>query len=152
MDSDRFSPFVLYIERISKNIKRVADIKMEPYGLRSSHVMCILQLAKNEHGLTSTSLSEACGVDKAFISRITSELMDKNYIEKDEKNATGKYKTKLILTEQGREIHGVITGVLEECFKVVDSKITMKKLEIFYSVLAEIDLGIEALVKNSDID
>ena len=148
MDSERFSPFVLFIERISKNIKRVADAKMEPYGLRSSHIMCILQLAKSEGGLTSTALSDACGVDKAFISRIVAELMEKNYVEKDEKNAKGKYKTKLILTAQGREIYGVINEALEECFKEVDSKITMKKLEVFYSVLSEIDEGIGRLLKD----
>ena len=151
MDSERFSPFVLFIERISKNIKRVADLKMEPYGLRSSHVMCILQLAKNKEGLSSTALSDACGVDKAFISRITSELMEKNYIEKDEKNATGKYKTKLILTDGGWEIYRVIAQILESCFKKVDSNITMKKIEVFYEVLEKIDCGVESLVKQSDI-
>lgn len=151
MDSERFSPFVLYIERISKNIKRIADTKMEPYGLRSSHIMCILQLAKTEGGLSSTALAEACGVDKAFISRIASELMEKDYIVKDEKNATGKYKTKLILTENGWKIYSVIVEILEGCFKRVDSNISMKKLDVFYDVLEKIDTGIENLVKNSDI-
>ena len=147
MDSERFSPFVLFIERISKNIKRIADIKMEPYGLRSSHVMCILQLAKNEEGLSSTALADACGVDKAFISRITSELMEKKYIMKDEENATGKYKTKLILTETGKEINKVIVGILEECFQAVDAKLTSKKLEVFYDVLGKVDSGIDELLK-----
>lgn len=151
MDSERFSPFVLYIERISKNIKRIADTKMEPYGLRSSHIMCILQLAKTEGGLSSTALAEACGVDKAFISRIASELMEKDYIVKDEKNATGKYKTKLILTENGWKIYSVIVEILEGCFKRVDSNISMKKLDVFYDVLEKIDTGVENLVKNSDI-
>ena len=147
MDSERFSPFVLYIERISKNIKRIADIKMEPYGLRSSHVMCILQLAKNEGGLSSTALADACGVDKAFISRITSELMDKEYIKKDEENAVGKYKTKLILTEKGEEINGVIVNILEECFREVDAKLTPKKLCVFYDVLEKVDTGVAELLK-----
>ena len=147
MDSERFSPFVLFIERISKNIKRIADIKMEPYGLRSSHVMCILQLAKNEGGLSSTALADACGVDKAFISRITSELMEKEYIKKDEENAVGKYKTKLILTRQGEEINRVIVGILEDCFKEVDAKLTSKKLGVFYDVLDRVDTGIAELLK-----
>ena len=147
MDSDRFSPFVLYIERISKNIKRIADEKMEPYGLRSSHVMCILQLAKNKEGLSSTALADACGVDKAFISRITSELIEKKYIMKDEKNAKGKYKTKLILTEAGVEIDKVIVGILEDCFEQVDANLTSKRLEVFYEVLEKIDIGIAGLLK-----
>lgn len=147
MDSDRFSPFVLNIERISKNIKRIADSKMEPYGLRSSHVMCILQLAKNEGGLSPSALSEACGVDKAFISRITTELMDKKYIMRDEKNAKGKYKTKLILTEEGIEINKIIVGILEDCFRQVDANLTSKRLEVFYDVLEKIDLGVAGLIK-----
>lgn len=147
MDSERFSPFVLFIERISKNIKRIADIKMEPYGLRSSHVMCILQLAKSEGGLSSTALADACGVDKAFVSRITSELMEKKYIMKDEENAIGKYKVKLILTESGKEINKVIVGILEESFRSVDSKLTSKKLEVFYDVLSKVDSGIDELLK-----
>ena len=147
MESDRFSPFVLFIERISKNIKRIADIKMEPYGLRSSHVMCILQLAKTEGGLSSSALAEACGVDKAFISRITSELMEKEYIMKDEENAIGKYKTKLILTENGEKIHQIMVNILEECFSEVDAKLTQKKLEVFYDVLERIDIGIADLLK-----
>ena len=98
MDNERFTPFVLIIERITKNIKRIADMEMEPYGLRSSHVMCILQLAKSENGLSSSALAEACGVDKAFISRITSELLEKNYIVKE--IVPGKtYKTSFLLTE-----------------------------------------------------
>ena len=147
MDSERFSPFVLYIERISKNIKRIADSKMEPYGLRSSHVMCILQLAKSERGMSSGALAEACGVDKAFISRITSELMEKKYIMKDEENAKGIYKTKLILTESGKEVNKVIVGILDDCFKAVDANLTQKKLGVFYDVLAKVDCGIENLIK-----
>ena len=147
MDSERFSPFVLYIERISKNIKRIADSKMEPYGLRSSHIMCILQLAKTEGGLSSGALATACGVDKAFISRVTSELMEKKYIMKDEENASGKYKTKLILTESGKEINRVIVGILDECFKAVDANLTQKKLGVFYDVLARVDGGIADLIK-----
>ena len=150
MESERFPLFVLFTERISKNIKRIEDEKMEPYGLRSSHVMCILQLSKVEGGLSSTALAEACGVDKAFISRITAELVEKGYITKNDENAVGKYKNKFILTEKGNDIKGIITGILEDCFKRVDSNITMKKLEIFYDVLEKIDIGIAKLIKDEE--
>lgn len=149
MDCERFSLFVLFTERISKNIKRIADLKMEPYGLRSSHVMCILQLAKSEVGLSSTALADACGVDKAFISRITSELTEKDYITKD-KNAKGKYKTKYVLTEKGQEINKIITGILAECLKHVDAKLSVKKLEVFYEMLEKIDFGIADLLDNKE--
>lgn len=151
MDSDRFPLFVLFTERIAKNIKRIADQRMEPYGLRSSHIMCILQLSKIEGGLSSTALADACGVDKAFISRITTELVDKKYIKKNDENAKGKYKTKFVLTESGEEIKNIIVGILEEYFKRVDANITSKKLEIFYEVLEKIDTGIAKLIKDDCI-
>ncbi|MBQ8840812.1 MAG: MarR family transcriptional regulator [Clostridia bacterium] len=146
MDTERFTPFVLYIERISKNIKRIADEKVEPYGLRSAHVMCILQLGKSKEGLSSSALADACGVDKAFVSRITSELLEKNYIEKKDK-CTGKYKIKFVLTQAGEGLHRELINIVMECLSQVDSRLSMKKLEIFYDVLNDIDNGISNLVK-----
>lgn len=146
MDTERFTPFVLYIERISKNIKRIADEKMAPYGLRSAHVMCIMQLGKSENGFSSSELSEVCGVDKAFISRITTELLEKEYISKGEGNE-GKYKVKFFLTEKGIDINNQLISIVMECLEKVDSHISVKKLEIFYELLGGIDRGIEALVK-----
>lgn len=146
MNTERFTPFVLYIERISKNIKRIADEKMKPYGLRSAHVMCILQLGKSEGGLSSSALAEVCGVDKAFVSRITNELLEKKYITKQE-GRLSKYKVKFVLTESGIEIHRIMNDIVMECLTQVDSRISMKKLEIFYEVLNDVDNGITGLVK-----
>ena len=146
MDNERFTPFVLIIERITKNIKRIADMEMEQYGLRSSHVMCILQLAKSERGLSSSALADACGVDKAFISRITSELLEKNYIVK-EVVPDKKYKTSFLLTEKGEEVNKKMNEVINSRIESVDKHVSMKKLNKFYEVLGEIDEGISLLAK-----
>lgn len=147
MHNERFTPFVLIIERITKNIKRIADMEMEQYGLRSSHVMCILQLAKSERGLSSSALAEACGVDKAFISRITSELLEKNYIVKEDV-PDKKYKTSFLLTERGEEINKKMNEVIASRIASVDKHVSMKELKKFYEVLGEIDEGIFLLADN----
>ena len=144
MNNERFTPFVLIIERITKNIKRIADLEMEQYGLRSSHVMCILQLAKSDGGLSSSALADACGVDKAFISRITSELLDKNYIYK-EVVPEKKYKTSFLLTEKGEEVNKKMNEIISSRIESVDKHVTMKELQKFYEVLGEIDEGISLL-------
>lgn len=145
MDNTRFTPFVLTIERVSKNIKRIADKEMEPYGLRSSHVMCMLQLSKTENGLSSSSLAEACGVDKAFISRITNELLEKGYIEK-ENNSQKKYKTNFILTEKGMEINKRMIEVVSNYVHLVNKNVSQKEIELFYEVLNEFDAEISKIV------
>ncbi len=151
MESERFVPFVLYTERIAKNIKRLADEKMKPYGIRSSHIMCVLQLAKSENGLSSVELSNACGVDKAFISRITTELSEKNYIIRAIGPKQGKYKTKFVLTEEGKKIHGVITELLSSFISEINRNTSIKKLEIFYDVLSSIDNELDAIT-NKEIE
>ncbi len=151
MESERFVPFVLYTERIAKNIKRLADKKMAPYGIRSAHIMCILQLAKSEIGLSSAELSNVCGVDKAFISRITSELMEKNYISRDIGPKQGKYKTKFLLTEEGVKIHQIINDFISQFIKKVSKNTPVRKLEIFYEVLSSIDNELD-IIANKEID
>lgn len=145
MESERFTPFVLLIERISKNIKRISDKEMEPYGLRSSHVMCMLQLAKTENGLSSSALAEVCGVDKAFISRVTNELLEKGYIvkENDEKR---KYKTNFVLTESGKEINKKMTDIVSRYVSLVNQNVSRGEIQSFYRVLNEFDLEITKIV------
>ena len=150
MESERFVPFVLYTERIAKNIKRIADKKMEQYNLRSAHIMCILQLAKSEKGLSSAELSTACGVDKAFISRITAELMKKNYIMRDVA-VQGKYKTKFQLTEEGKNINKALNELITSFINQISKNTPLKKLEIFYEVLSTIDEGLDAII-DKEID
>ena len=151
MESERFVPFVLYTERISKNIKRLADAKMEPYGIRSAHIMCILQLAKSEEGLSSAELSRVCGVDKAFVSRITSELMEKNYISRDIGPKQGKYKTKFLLTDEGVKIYNVMNDIINQFIQKISKNTPVKKLETFYEVLNSIDTELDKIT-NKEID
>ena len=151
MESERFVPFVLYTERISKNIKRLADAKMEPYGIRSAQIMCILQLAKSEEGLSSAELSRVCGVDKAFVSRITSELMEKNYISRDIGPKQGKYKTKFLLTDEGVKIYNVMNDIINQFIQKTSKNTPVKKLETFYEVLNSIDTELDKIT-NKEID
>ena len=145
MDNERFTPFVLLIEKISKNIKRIADREMEQYGLRSSHVMCMLQLAKTKNGLSSSALADACGVDKAFISRITNELLDKGYVKKED-NTAKIYKTNFILTEKGKTVNEKMMQIVNNYVHLVNQNVPKSDIETFYTVLKEFDLEISNLV------
>ena len=150
MESERFVPFVLYTERIAKNIKRLEDKKMLPYGLRSAHVMCILQLDKSESGLSSTELGISCGVDKAFISRITTELVEKQYIVRS--GLSSKYKTKFVLTDSGKEICKIIQDLLCEFIRKINENTPIRKLEIFYEVLSTIDNNLAEITNKEILD
>lgn len=145
--SERFSPFVLTIDRISKNIKRIKDSAMEKYNLRSAHVMCLFNLVKSKDGLNSTELAEACGVDKAFISRVTSELEKRGYIQRNQNSRGSIYKSKFILTESGLEVTQYINQRLAKIMENVSGEIPDHKLKVFYEVLTIIDENISFQLK-----
>ncbi|MBO5212956.1 MAG: MarR family transcriptional regulator [Clostridia bacterium] len=142
-----FSTFVLAIDRISKNIKRIKDKEMESFGLKSSHVILLFNIAKHEGGLNSKQLSEVCGVDKSFISRTTQELEQKDYITRD-KNSNGNiYKCKFILTEKGMHVTSVIYEKISGVVKKVAGNIPDHKKRIFYEILEIFDENISDVVK-----
>ena len=120
---------------------------MEKYGLRSAHVMCLFNLVKSREGLNSTELAEVCGVDKAFVSRVTSELENRGYIERTQNSQGSIYKCKFTLTEQGLEINHYISKKIAEIMNNVSGNIADYKLKGFYDVLEAIDENISFQVK-----
>ena len=145
--AERFLPFILSIDRISKNIKRIKDKTMEKYNLRSAHVMCLFNLVKSPDGLNSTELAEICGVDKAFVSRVTTELESRGYIERKENSQGSIYKSKFLLTESGIEINKYISTKIAEIMGHVSGDIPAHKLKAFYEVLSIIDDNISFQLK-----
>ena len=145
--NDRFLTFILSIDRISKNIKRIKDNAMEKYDLRSAHVMCLFNLVKSGEGLNSSELAEICGVDKAFVSRITTELEARGYIQRKQNDHGSIYKCKFTLTEQGLEINKYISQKIAEIMTEVSGEIADHKLKAFYDVLIAIDENIAFQVK-----
>ncbi|MBQ8163290.1 MAG: MarR family transcriptional regulator [Clostridia bacterium] len=142
-----FSTFVLSIDRISKNIKRIKDKEMEGFGLKSSHVIVLFNIAKHDGGLNSKQLSEACGVDKSFISRTTAELEEKNYITRDKNSQGSIYKCKFVLTEKGVHVTSVIYEKISGVVKKVAGNIPDHKKRTFYEILEVFDNNIADILK-----
>ena len=95
----RFETFTVYMNRISRNIRKIKNQEMEEYHLRSAHVSCLYYLYTS-HGMTATELCEHCEEDKATISRALDYLETNGYIACDTQN-TKRYKSPLYLTEKG---------------------------------------------------
>ncbi len=145
--TERFLPFILSIDRVSKNIKRIKDNVMEKYGLRSAHVMCLFSLVKNSEGLNSTELADACGVDKAFVSRVTGELERRGYIQRNQNDHGSIYKCKFVLTELGLDVNKYINEKIAQIMEEVSGSIPDHKIRTFYEVLAIIDENISFQLK-----
>ena len=96
---DRFATFTVLINRISRNIRKIKNQEMAEYDLKSVHVSCLYYLYLEEK-MTATDLCERCEEDKATISRALDYLETKGYLTCESKS-TKRYKSPLILTEDG---------------------------------------------------
>ena len=151
MEDIKVSNFMLALDRITKNTKRIIDSVLEKYGLRSTHASCFFRICESNEGLSSTELAVACGVDKAFISRITAELVEEGYIEKNPNTAGIIYKRKFILTEKGNNVYEVLKSTLADITKKASEQIPREKLGVFDEVLNILDENIINSLKRGEI-
>lgn len=141
---------ILAFDRITKNTKRIIDTVLKEHDLRSTHASCFFRICEANDGLTSTELAEACGVDKAFISRITAELTENGYICKDPASVGMIYKRKFVLTEKGHEIYDALLNELSKITSKTRDKLTDAKLQAFTEVLDVLDKNITDYLKGGD--
>ena len=130
MDRDRFLLFSSRLNEAQKSISRIKQKKMEHYGLASAHVLCICQLEENPEGLTKTELSAMCGVDKAQISRVVSDVVKKGYAFVG--TTESRYRKKYFLTPEGALAAAEIKKIILDINSFVSTNIPQEDIEKFY--------------------
>lgn len=147
MLSDRFLRFSTATDSVIKRIQKYENIRLSSFGIRSMHLMYLYCLDKAEDGMTPANLSRACGVDKAFISRISNHLSERGYIEFEDKTALHciRYRRKIHLTPAGREVMKQINSIVDSTVDSVTIGVSEDELETFYAVLSKLESNLESL-------
>lgn len=96
---DRFEKLTTNVAQIHKSIQKIKKIYMQSQGLKSTHVMCLYYLSDHPDGLTAAGLCELCKEDKAGISRILSDLENRNFIAYETTGAAHRYRSRAHLTD-----------------------------------------------------
>lgn len=132
---DQFS-LLLSLENIGKCIEKIKCCKISEFGIRPAHFNCMMHIELSPEGLTPTELSKDCGVDKAFVSRTTSDLVKAGLIRTNEKFHDGrKYRNKYILTEKGKEVICETKKIVEHFFTQIGDKIGEYEMKCFLRVM-----------------
>ncbi len=150
MFMERFTAFTVNLSNIERSLHKVKSKKMAQYGLRATHLMCMVQIDQTPDGLTPTEIARTCAIDKAFVSRITFDLLDQDFIKINEKFNDGrKYRQKYILTEKGYGIMNEIREIIDKVVTDISDTVTEDELKCFYKVLSvindHIDIAAEEL-------
>lgn len=149
MYNDHFEQFTLTLADILKSIKKIKDKRMNAYGLRSSHVMVLYLLGRYPEGLTPVELSESGSVDKALISRIITELTEKDFVTTNQADGR-RYKARLILTPTGKETAEYIASVISDVQMRVSANISKEDMAVFYRTLFALQENFQNVVKEDN--
>jgi DNA-binding MarR family transcriptional regulator len=99
-----------------------------------------MRIDLSSEGLTPSELSKDCGVDKAFVSRTTADLLKAGFIATNQKFNDGrKYKNKYILTEKGKAVISETKALLEKLFSEIGDKISEYEMKCFVRVMLAIN-------------
>lgn len=136
MYMDRFTAFALNLANIERDLHKMKSKKMAEYGLRATHLMCMVQIFCHEDGLTSTEIARTCAIDKAFVSRITADLVDRKFVMFNEKYNDGrKYRQKFVLTEEGMKVMHEISDAVDKVIAKIYDQVSEEELKNFYKIL-----------------
>ena len=131
---ERFESFTSSVTKAYKSIQKIKIAEAEQIGLKPSHVMYMYYLGKNTEGLTHSELCKLCIEDKAAVSRAVVELTKKGFIKNAEENSNRKYRTKIILTEEGRQINRDLNEAIAIAVNKASKNLDEVDRENFYRV------------------
>ena len=109
---------------------------MEAFDLGPAHTVCLNILYEQPEGTTKTNLAQLCGVDKAQISRVVSELQEKELVVASPRQKG--YKQKIALTDKGHEVAQEITGIIIDINEYVSQSIPQEQIDLFYTTFGTI--------------
>lgn len=136
---ENFSILTVSLDNINKCINKIKNLKISEFGIRSSHFDCMMHIDLSADGLTPTEISKNCGVDKAFVSRTTADLIKGGFIQTNQKYNDGrKYRNKYILTEKGKKVIMETRALLDKYFSDLGGRISEYDMKCFWRVMLTI--------------
>lgn len=139
----RFETFTVLINRIGRSIKRLKAGQMAQLELKGPYVSCLYYLYRCGP-MTAAELCERCDEDKAAISRSLDSLERSGYLQPQ---AGKKYKSKLLLTDLGRQTGEEVSGRIERILLSAGAGLTEQERHIMYGALEKISVNLEKIEK-----
>ena len=131
---ERFESFTSSVTKAYKSIQKIKIAEAEQIGLKPTHVMYMYYLGKNPEGLTHAELCKLCIEDKAAVSRAIVELTKKGFIKNSEENSNRKYRTKIVLTDEGKQINNNLNAAIAIAVNKASKNLDEVDRENFYRV------------------
>ena len=143
---DRFERFSFTIMDISKYWHKLSADEMERHGLRSTHSVYLITMAKHPDGLTAPQLCELCSRDKSDVSRMM-RMMEKQGLVTKESSHQRRYNGIFRLTQAGIEAADYLKQRIALAVELAGKDLSDENREIFYESLTSIAENLRQLSK-----
>ncbi|MCD7950367.1 MAG: MarR family winged helix-turn-helix transcriptional regulator [Erysipelotrichaceae bacterium] len=132
---NEFEQFLLIFSRSEKKLQQLRNHVFDSLNIKSSAITYIILLKNNFDGLQANQLCKYSGYDKALISRITNELIEKGYICRNPKDNHKQRGYRLILTTEGWELSQKVELLMKPLQEAFEKDIPPEDLEKFYQTI-----------------
>lgn len=129
----RFHQFSSSIASIYKSILKIEAMEMERYGLKGSHVQCLLAMEQAGEAVTGAQLSVLCEKDKAAVSRSLAELEQKDLVTRQ-----SGYRAAVSLTEAGWQVARALEKTAQTAVEMAGGDLTEENRAMLYHALEQI--------------
>lgn len=148
MLQNRFETFSLTIADIWRSLQKIKTQAMEPFGLKSSHFMCLFFLHYEDKPLTAAEISELSSLDKGAISRSIADLTKAGYVSCPEPDDKRKYRAVIKLTGSGQALSEKMNGIVDEFVMNAGAGLSDENRKVFYDCLLLIALNLREYADN----
>ena len=143
----RFEHFSAAIYGIYRDILKIQRDEMTKHNLKGSYALYLTALLHHPDGITATQLCEICDKDKAAISRVISELENKELVTRVSASDTF-YRAKLKLTEHGTQIAEQVDRAASIAVEMATRGMSEDHRRIMYECLGLIATNLRDICKN----
>ncbi len=131
---ERFQQFSYIISVINRQIQKIERDEMIKYGYKGAFAQYLVAMRHHKEGITAAQMSEICDKDKAAVSRIVTEMIDKDLVVRKSETETI-YRAKLFLTQKGADLADFVAERAAAAVEAVGNELTDEERKLFYSTL-----------------
>lgn len=110
--------------------RQVANTEITP-----AQTIILTPIIKNARGYSIQELAHLNNIDKAFVSRVVTELESKNIVERDKEAGSPERNYKIILSPKGQKIVAEELDKIKKISGSILAGISPDELRIFWEVL-----------------
>ena len=142
----RYEQFSFIVSVINRQIQKLEREEMVKHGHKGAFAQYLMIMRNHPEGVTSAELCELCEKDKAAVSRVVAEMIERGLVVRNT-SKDSIYRAKLVLTEEGHRIAECIARRAIEVIAAVGNDLTDKERKQFYSTLDFIADKLQAISK-----